>query len=167
MNEGIDIAVSADGEATLTFQVSVNPFTGTDTKLIRNDQAKVDEEPTNPTEDIVTKEYKQVDITKTWIAPEGTTYPAITINLLQDGTEIDEVTLENGETSYTFEELDKYDLTTGKEYVYTITENEVEGYTSQVNGYHVTNTIEQAKIDVDVEKTWIAPEGTTYPAITR
>jgi len=104
--------------------------------------------------------------TKTWIAPEGTQYPSITINLLRDGKEVDSKELENGTTTYTFENLDKYDLTDGHIYEYTVTENEVEGYTSVQNGTNFTNTIEQDKTSVSGTKTWIAPEGTQYPSIT-
>ena len=154
LNEGIDVTVSADGEATLTFQVRVNPFTDVGTKLIRNGQAKVDEEPTNPTEDTVIKEYTQVGGEKTWIDPEGTVHPTITINLLRDGTEIAEQTLENGDTSYEFTGLDRYDLTDGHEYEYTITEDEVDGYTSNVNGDNITNIIEQEYITIEGTKTW-------------
>ena len=110
----------------------------------------------------------KAEVTKTWKDPEGTTHPEITINLLQDGKEIKEAKLANGTTTYTFDNLDKYDLTDGHVYNYTITEDEVAGYASEVNGYNVTNTINQEKISVNGTKTWIGPAATaeTRPTVT-
>ena len=114
----------------------------------------------------INQEKKSVSGTKTWIAPEGTEFPVITVNLLQDGTVIKSVTLENGETAYSFDDLDTY-APDGHAYVYTVSEEPVEGYTSQVNGYDITNTIEQdSTVMVAGTKTWIDPEGTVHPAIT-
>ncbi|MDO5762169.1 MAG: Cna B-type domain-containing protein, partial [Bacteroidales bacterium] len=105
--------------------------------------------------------------TKTWIDPEGTEHPTVTINLLRDGDEVDSRTIANGEVSYTFSGLPKYDLTDGHVYVYTVKEEAVEGYTSVQNGTNFTNTIEQDNsVVVSGTKTWIDPEGTEHPAIT-
>lgn len=105
--------------------------------------------------------------TKTWIDPEGTVHPAITINLLRDGEVIESVELADGETSYSFENLDKYDLTDGHVYEYAVSEEPVEGYTSQVNGYDIINTVEQAYFDINGMKTWEnVPDGETLPEIT-
>jgi len=92
--------------------------------------------------------------TKTWVAPRGTVHPEITINLLQDGKEIKEVKLANGETTYEFANLDKYDLTDGHVYSYTVTEDPVIGYTIKVDGYNITNTIAQEYIEINGTKTW-------------
>ena len=81
--------------------------------------------------------------TKTWIDPVGTVHPNITVNLLRDGVEIASRTLADGETAYTFENLDKYDLTDGHVYEYAVEEEAVEGYTSAQNGTDITNTIVQ------------------------
>ena len=77
----------------------------------------------------------------------------ITINLFADGEKIDtkQVT-EKHEWKWTFTDLPKYKE--GTEIVYTITEDEVEGYTSQVEGYNVINTHEPEKIEVSGTKTW-------------
>ncbi len=104
---------------------------------------------------------------KTWIAPGGTEYPEITINLLQDGVKIDSQTLADGTTSYAFTELERYDLEDGHAYEYTVEEEAVEGYTSVQNGNNFTNTIAQDKsVSVSGTKTWIDPEGTVHPTIT-
>ncbi|MCD7804519.1 MAG: Cna B-type domain-containing protein [Oscillospiraceae bacterium] len=103
---------------------------------------------------------------KTWVDPTGTTHPDITIELYQDGTKIDDVTLSNGTTTYEFTGLDKYDLTDGHAYVYTVKEAEVSGYTSEQSGNNFTNTIAQVTISVSGTKTWVDPAGTTHPDIT-
>ena len=104
--------------------------------------------------------------TKTWIAPQGTEHPTITINLLKDSVKVDSRELTNGITTYSFDNLDKYDLTDGHEYVYTVSEETVRGYTSAQDGTNFTNTIKQEKISVSGTKTWIDPQGTEHPTIT-
>ena len=108
--------------------------------------------------------------TKTWVDPEGTLHSDITIILLRDGTPTGDTTiLTNGTTTYSFENLDKYDLTDGHEYQYTVQELDVTklGYTSKLNGNNFKNTIiEKNDVNVSGTKTWIVPEGTKYPTIT-
>ena len=122
----------------------------------------------------------KVEGTKTWVDPQGTEHPTITINLLKNGTIEDVKTLENGTTTYSFENLPKYKTNDDGSYildengnvqlnVYTVTENAVEGYTSAQNGTDFTNTIEQDNtVEVAGTKTWVDPEGTTlvHPEIT-
>ena len=122
----------------------------------------------------------KVEGTKTWVDPQGTEHPTITINLLKNGTIEDVKTLENGTTTYSFENLPKYKTNDDGSYildengnvqlnVYTVTENAVEGYTSAQNGTNFTNTIEQDNtVEVAGTKTWVDPEGTTlvHPEIT-
>lgn len=84
---------------------------------------------------------------------DGVRPEKIEINLYANGKlkETKEVTKKD-DWQYTFKDLDKYNdngLIT-----YTITENSVEGYTSNVNGYNVTNTHEVAKTSVSVTKKW-------------
>ena len=100
----------------------------------------------------------EVSGTKTWIDPAGTEHPTITINLLRDGSEVDSKTLENGVTSYKFENLPKYDLTDGHVYAYTVEEEAVAGYTSVQNGNDFTNTIAQEYVEVSGTKYWNVPE---------
>ncbi len=86
---------------------------------------------------------------------------------MQDGKQIVSKELPNGTTSYLFDELDRYDLTDGHEYVYTVTENKVEGYKSEQNGNNFINTIEQDNtVVVGGNKTWITPAGITHPTVT-
>ena len=114
----------------------------------------------------INQEKISVNGTKTWIAPQGTEHPTITINLLKDSVKVDSRELTNGITTYSFDNLDKYDLTDGHEYVYTVSEETVRGYTSAQDGTNFTNTIKQEKISVSGTKTWIDPQGTEHPTIT-
>lgn len=105
--------------------------------------------------------------TKIWKDPEGTKHPDITIVLLRDGKPTEEtVKLKDGEATYSFTGLEKYDLSDGHEYEYSVKEIEVPGYISKLNGTNFVNTIiEDNKAEVKGTKTWIAPEGIDYPTI--
>ena len=84
-----------------------------------------------------------VPVTKTWVGDKGS---SVTIHLLADGTDTGKtLTLyEAGNWTGTFSGLDKYN-TDGTEITYTVKEDEVAGYTSEVSGdatsgFTVTNT---------------------------
>ena len=116
----------------------------------------------------INQEYISVNGQKTWVDPAGTEHPEITISLYRDGKKVDgkEVTLDNSKTDYSFKDLERYDLSDGHEYVYSVEESEVTGYTSKIDGYNIKNTIEQQKISIAGSKTWKDPEGTEHPDIT-
>ena len=63
--------------------------------------------------------------------------------MLRNGEKINSTTLENGTTEYSFTNLDKYDLSTGKEYKYTVSEEKVQNYITTYDGYNITNTFKQ------------------------
>ena len=93
---------------------------------------------------------------KTWEDDDdrdGLRPTSITINLLADGTvkESKTITATDG-WKWSFEDLPKYK--NGQEIEYTITENEVSGYKTAINGYDVTNTHEIEKTSISVEKKW-------------
>ena len=77
----------------------------------------------------------------------------ITIHLLADGTEVasKEVTADTN-WKYEFKDLAKYK--DGKEIKYTIKEDKVEGYETEINGYDVTNTYKPETVDISGSKTW-------------
>ena len=84
-----------------------------------------------------------VPVTKTWIGPKA---GSVTVHLLADGTDTGKtLTLdEAGNWTGTFSGLDKYN-TDGTEITYTVKEDEIAGYTSEVSGdatsgFTVTNT---------------------------
>ena len=78
---------------------------------------------------------------------------SIVINLLQNGEQIDsKKVVATDEWAYTFDKLPKYDVD-GKEYTYTITENEVAGYVTEISGNDVINTV-TGITEVSGTKTW-------------
>lgn len=112
--------------------------------------------------------YNQPDVkvsvsgTKTWDDgnnQDGIRPDSIKVNLLADGKIVQtvDVTAEN-DWSYEFSDLPKY--AEGKEIVYTISEEPVEGYTTEVNGYNLTNTHKPTE-KVPEEST--TPENTPTP----
>ena len=98
-----------------------------------------------------------VEGTKTWNDADdqdGVRPAEITIKLFKNGTEaeVKKVTEADG-WKWKFENLDKY-YDKGKEVKYTIEEDKVEKYTTEVNGVNVTNTHEPEKTFVEGAKTW-------------
>lgn len=100
--------------------------------------------------------------TKAWTGvPEGENLPeTVTVILNRNGEKIDEDVITAAEGwNYAFEGLDKYDLTTGKEYVYTVTDS-VGGFTAtdgvKSNGYQLTNAFvpDYWKTSFEVIKAW-------------
>ena len=88
----------------------------------------------------------------------------ITVKLLGDGKLVKEEKVEvgpDGEWTYTFRDLPKYDPTTGTEISYTIAEDQVEGYEiPDINGFNITNTRNPDTVAVPVKKVWVGPKGT-------
>ena len=144
---------------------SVYNYSVEETKLSNYTSEKAE----NGVDFINTIKQEQVSVrgSKTWVIPAGKIVPTITINLLRDGEKVNSVELTNGTTSYSFENLDRYDLTDGHEYKYTVSEETVEGYKSEQNENNFTNTIEQDNtVIVSGNKTWVTPAGTTHPTVT-
>ncbi|BDD38295.1 Cna B-type domain-containing protein [Streptococcus ruminantium] len=97
-----------------------------------------------------------VPVTKTWNDnndQDGKRPQSITVNLLADGKAIksQQVTAEN-DWKYTFTDLPKY--ANGKEIVYTVTENAVEGYTTTYDKYNITNSYTPGQTSLTVTKAW-------------
>jgi LPXTG-motif cell wall-anchored protein len=105
---------------------------------------------------LVEPEKVTVSGTKTWNDnnnQDGKRPNSITIRLLKNGTEIasKEVTEADG-WAWSFTDLSKYE--NGELITYTITEDAVEGYSSEVSGYNVTNSYTPGKTSVQVTKAW-------------
>ncbi|MGM8364359.1 Cna B-type domain-containing protein [Virgibacillus sp. W0181] len=99
-----------------------------------------------------------VDITKLWKDEDKADRPnTIKVNLFQDGVFYKEygVAAEDG-WKKTITDLPKYDEE-GKSYTYTVTEQEVAGYASEVDGFEITNTRAETK-DIEITKTWLDTE---------
>lgn len=99
-------------------------------------------------------EKKSIEVTKGWLDDNSENRPgSITVNLLQNGDAIEaaKITAENDWT-YEFTNLDAYDKD-GKAYIYTVEEEALEGYETQINGFDITN-IRTGKTEVSGTKTW-------------
>ncbi|PHF12396.1 Cna B-type domain-containing protein, partial [Bacillus toyonensis] len=112
-----------------------------------------------------TKDAKtSVSGTKTWNDNNATDRPSsIQVDLLQNGNVIQtkEVTAANS-WNYTFADLAQYDAN-GVAYTYTVKEQPVAGYKSEINGYNITNT-KVAKMTVEGTKKWKDGNATDRPS---
>ena len=99
-----------------------------------------------------------VPVTKKWI---GAPADSVTIHLLADGVEVQSATLTAADNwQHTFSNLNQYN--NGTLINYTITEDAVDGYTTQITGdatnYVVTNTNMKTR-NIPVTKVWENKEG--------
>jgi len=106
-----------------------------------------------------------LQVAKTWV---GEAADSVIIRIFADGVEVGSVVLDDANAwQHTFWDLPKYDAADGHEIAYTVAEDPVEGYDTQVtrdrNGriadimvFTVTNTNTE-KICVPVTKTWVGP----------
>ncbi|MEH7459649.1 Cna B-type domain-containing protein, partial [Bacillus sp. JJ1127] len=109
----------------------------------------------------------KVEGTKTWNDNNATNRPSsIKVDLLQNGKVVDtkEVT-EATNWKYAFENLQAYDAN-GIAYTYTVKEQPVDGYQSEVKGYDITNT-KVGKTTVEGTKTWKDDNATDRPSIIK
>ena len=105
----------------------------------------------------------EVDVTKLWKGEQETDRPeTITVNLLQNGYFYKEyeVTKEN-DWELTITDLPQYDEA-GKAYEYTVTEHDVAGYSSEVDGFEITNTRADVKT-IEITKTWLDDDSKDRP----
>ena len=100
----------------------------------------------------------KIPVEKTWVGPK---LEKVRVNLLADGVvkEQAELSEANGWRKGEFKNLPKYDDKDGHEIAYTVKENKIEGYVSNVSGnakdgFVITNTI-TGKTSVSVEKRWV------------
>ncbi|MGH1817066.1 Cna B-type domain-containing protein [Enterococcus casseliflavus] len=105
-------------------------------------------------------ETTEVSGIKTWNDNDNkfnTRPESITVYLMQNGKEIDKQIVKadkEGDWTYRFDNLPKYDAE-GKVYTYMIQEENVPGYTSEINGYDLVNTYRNTeKTAVSGTKTW-------------
>ena len=103
-----------------------------------------------------TTETTSISGTKTWSDndnQDGVRPTSITVHLYANGVEAGtkSVTAADG-WKYTFDNLPKY--ADGKVIKYTVTEDEVAGYTTTIKGYNITNTHKTETTSVSGTKTW-------------
>ena len=98
----------------------------------------------------------KVSGTKTWKDnnnQDGIRPSSITVNLLANGRQVASKTVSASDNwQYSFDNLAAY--ANGQKITYTVTEDAVEGYTSTVDGYNVTNNHTPATVKVSGTKTW-------------
>ena len=107
---------------------------------------------------ITNKQTTKVEIEKEWqdVNDADALRPAsITVHLFADGTEIQSATVTldaNGNWKYTFQNLPKYK--DNAEIVYTVTEDPVPEYESEINGFKIINKHTPENTMVEIEKVW-------------
>ena len=105
------------------------------------------------------KNTTEVSGEKTWNDADnqdGARPSEITVNLLANGNPIQNKNVtadQTGKWTYSFKDLPKYD-NNGKEITYTVTEDDVAGYTAKVSGYNIENSYTPGKTSVTVTKSW-------------
>ena len=100
---------------------------------------------------VINTELTEVPVEKKWIS--GGETETITIRLMIGEEEVASIELDGSEETpwkYTFTNLDKYN-SDGEEIEYSITEDEVKGYRSVVEGFVVTNI---KLVDATIIKVW-------------
>jgi len=153
------ITTGADGTATISGLLKDN-YIITETKAPTGYTiaAPVTAEANNSTVTVTdTKATVEVTGTKTWDDnndQDGKRPDSITVNLLANGTVVDTKTVTADDNwTYTFSDLEQYD-TDGNEIAYTVSEEVVDGYTTAVDGYNITNTHTPETTEVSGTKTW-------------
>jgi len=102
-------------------------------------------------------ETTSVSGTKTWIGPAGSTL----VHLYADGEDTGLTrTLDADNLTYEFTGLDKYNNINGELIVYTVMEDDMEGWTESQDGFDFTNINDETTM-VSGTKTWIGPAGST------
>src|SRR5699024_5793484 len=107
---------------------------------------------------INTHEVERIDIsgTKIWDDAnnqDGKRPDSIIVRLLANGEEIDYVEVtEEDEWKYSFIDLPRFE--NGEEINYTVQEDEVEGYSTEINGTEIINSYTPGKTSVNVVKSW-------------
>ena len=103
-----------------------------------------------------TPETTTVSGSKTWEDgdnQDGKRPASITVNLLADGQKVNTQTVGEAEGwSYNFTGLPVYK--DGQRITYTVTEETVPGYSTNLNGYNITNSYTPEKTEITASKTW-------------
>ena len=103
-----------------------------------------------------TPETTTVSGSKTWEDgdnQDGKRPASITVNLLADGQKVNTQTVSEAEGwSYNFTDLPVYK--DGQRITYTVTEEAVPGYSTNLNGYNITNSYTPEKTEITASKTW-------------
>ncbi|WP_283750635.1 Cna B-type domain-containing protein, partial [Bacillus cereus] len=109
----------------------------------------------------------KVEGTKTWKDNNASNRPSVVkVELQQNGKVVDTKEVTAGTNwKYAFEKLQAYD-TNGVAYIYTVKEQLVDGYKSEVKGYDITNT-KVGETKVEGTKTWKDNNATNRPSVVK
>ena len=152
-----DLDVMKDGQA-ITYTIEEVAVDGYRTTITGDAATGFTITNTYPTTPPPTPGDETVDVSgdKTWSDSDnqdGKRPESITIRLYANGVEVaHKVVTAADNWHWDFSDLPKYE--DGKEIVYTITEDAIDGYTSMVSGSDVTNTYTPDKTTVSVTKSW-------------
>ncbi|MFA9458390.1 Cna B-type domain-containing protein [Halalkalibacter sp. AB-rgal2] len=104
-----------------------------------------------------------VDVTKAWRDDNPADRPAeITVNLLRNGIVIETIEIDaDMDWEHTFTDLAEFD-SEGVAYEYRVTEHDVPGYHSEVEGFDITNTRSEEK-SIVVTKGWLDDDSEDRP----
>lgn len=145
------LPINADGQAIKYTLSEVSEIAGYDVSVDQADLGNVIITNTH------TPEVTEVTGTKTWVDnnnQDGVRPNSITVNLLANGLEVNEqVVTAASDWTYTFTNLPKYE--NGTEVVYTVTENSVAEYSTEVDGFDIINTHTPGETSVTVTKAWV------------
>ena len=129
------------------------------------DGTTTDEKPANP---VPVNPNVTISGTKTWNDAnnqDGKRPETITVNVIANGNETPVASKEvraGDNWTYTFTELPKYE--DGEEITYSVTENEVSGYTTIIDGYNITNAHTPETTSISGAKTWVGDSDGNRPA---
>ena len=162
------------------YSYSVKEAGVVDGKITINDREFEVSQTNNTITNTITQEYVNVSGEKIWKVPTDVEIPeSITVQLFRDdGAEPISTTTTAVDWTYSFDNLPKYavgeavgegEVVDGHEYIYTVKEVKVDGFTTKYNGYDIINTYDRsADTEVSVQKQWIdfGTNVTTHSAIT-
>ena len=159
-NEPQTVTIAADGSASVSF---------TNERILVGDEDDDNEQdPNEPTLGVLSG-------TKTWVDANNayaTRPSSITVNLMRGipgqtptvyATQVVRANPQ-GDWIYTFTGLPKYDQN-GVEYVYSVTEEAVAGYTPEYNGMNIVNRADN-EISYTAYKVWVDDPDARHPTIT-
>ena len=112
------------------------------------------------------QETTSVSGTKTWNDnnnQDGIRPDSITVNLYGNGNFVASTTA-TAATSWAYEFTNLPKNNAGNPITYTVTETPVFGYSTEINGYDITNTHTPETVTVNGAKTWIDNDDSTRPA---
>src|SRR5699024_5713424 len=97
-----------------------------------------------------------IEGTKTWNDAnnqDGKRPDEITVRLLANGEEVDQIVVKaENEWKYSFTDLPKFE--NGEEINYTVQEDGVDDYSTEIDGFNITNSYTPGKTSVNVGKAW-------------